>query len=158
MQKTKYFWVSTTRCWWVQLKISTNILLCVLGELAGGGSEIVAVGVSDMWQVTGDIQHVTCDTWHVKPGGKFEIFKNCISAPIPPRWEIKCFPYAENCCCWIAFSIKMAPGIIGSYCWIRIILWKYVTRVWLVCSQGKARVLPVCSQSVARVLPEFGKC
>ena len=32
------------------------------GELAGGGSVVVAVGVSDMWQVTGDTQHLTTDT------------------------------------------------------------------------------------------------
>ena len=31
----------------------------------GGGS--VAVGVNDMWQVTGDMQHATLDTWHVTP-------------------------------------------------------------------------------------------
>ena len=30
-------------------------------ELAGGGSVAVAVGVSDMWQVTGDKQHITPD-------------------------------------------------------------------------------------------------
>ena len=29
-----------------------TILLCVVGELAGGGSVAVAVGASDMWQVT----------------------------------------------------------------------------------------------------------
>ena len=29
-------------------------LLCIMGELAGGGSVAVAVGVSDRYQVTGD--------------------------------------------------------------------------------------------------------
>ena len=32
------------------------------GELAGGGSVAVPVGVSDMLQVTGDSQHMTHDT------------------------------------------------------------------------------------------------
>ena len=35
-----------------------TILLCLVGELAKGGSVSVAVGVSDMWQVRGD-------TWHM---------------------------------------------------------------------------------------------
>ena len=33
---------------------SSSILLCIMGELVGGGSVAVAVGVSDMRQVTGD--------------------------------------------------------------------------------------------------------
>ena len=42
-----------------------NSLLCLMGELAWGGTVAVAVGVSDTWQVTGDTQHVTHDTWNV---------------------------------------------------------------------------------------------
>ena len=38
-----------------------TILLCIDGELEGDGSMAVAVGVSDMLQVTGDSQHKTCD-------------------------------------------------------------------------------------------------
>ena len=37
-------------------------LVCMVGELAVGGSVALAVGVSDRWQVTGDKQHDTCDT------------------------------------------------------------------------------------------------
>ena len=37
------------------------------GDLPGGGSIAVAVGVSDMRQVTGHIQHVTCDMRHLTP-------------------------------------------------------------------------------------------
>ena len=37
-----------------------RMLLCVVSELAGGGS--VDVAVSDMGQVTGDMQHLTPDT------------------------------------------------------------------------------------------------
>ena len=36
-------------CW-----SSQNILLCIVGELAGGASMAVAVGVTDMQQVTRD--------------------------------------------------------------------------------------------------------
>ena len=36
-----------------------TILLCTVGELAGGGSKFVAVGVSDMWQETGDRLNMT---------------------------------------------------------------------------------------------------
>ena len=37
----------------------------IMGELAGEGSVTVAVGVSDMWQVTRDMWHLTHDTWHM---------------------------------------------------------------------------------------------
>ena len=40
-----------------------NILLCIVGELAWEGSVSVAVGISDMWHVEGDPQHVTGDRW-----------------------------------------------------------------------------------------------
>ena len=40
-----------------------------VGKLARGGpvAVAVAVGISDMWQVTDDRWHLTCDTWHVTP-------------------------------------------------------------------------------------------
>ena len=37
-------------------------VLCIAGELAGGGSVDVTVGFSDMQQVTGDMQNMTFDT------------------------------------------------------------------------------------------------
>ena len=37
------------------MEISSSILLCIVGELAGGGSVAVAIGVSDMGQVIGDM-------------------------------------------------------------------------------------------------------
>ena len=39
-------------------------LLCIVGELAGGGSVAVAVSLSDKWQVTCDRWRMTHDTWH----------------------------------------------------------------------------------------------
>ena len=39
-----------------------TILLCIVLELAGGGSVAVAVGISDMLQVKGDMRHLTPDT------------------------------------------------------------------------------------------------
>ena len=48
-----------TRSWW-SLQI---ILLCMVGELAGGGTMTVAVGVSDMWQLTRNMWHLTHDMW-----------------------------------------------------------------------------------------------
>ena len=43
-----------------------------IGALVGGGCAVVAVGLSDRWQVTGDMwqatgdkRHMTCDMWHV---------------------------------------------------------------------------------------------
>ena len=50
--KQKQKLVYTTHCWWVLVKISSSILLYIVGELAGGWSMAVAVWVSDMWQVT----------------------------------------------------------------------------------------------------------
>ena len=45
-----------------QVKVSSSIMSCILVELAEGGSVAVAVGVSDMQQVTGDMRHMTHDT------------------------------------------------------------------------------------------------
>ena len=39
-----------------------TILLCIIGELAGRGSVAVAVGASDMLQVTSDTRHVKHET------------------------------------------------------------------------------------------------
>ena len=43
-----------------KLPCRKNILLCIVEELAGGGSVAVT---GDRWQVTGD----TADTWHLTP-------------------------------------------------------------------------------------------
>ena len=45
------------------------ILLCIVGELAWGGSVdlALAVGVCDRWQVTGVLRHMTRDMWHMTP-------------------------------------------------------------------------------------------
>ena len=50
-----------------QVKICSSILLCILGELAGGGVMAVDVGFSDIQQVTGDTRHVTHDMGHLTP-------------------------------------------------------------------------------------------
>ena len=34
-------------------------LLCIVGHLSEGGFVALAIGVSEMWQVTGDTQHMT---------------------------------------------------------------------------------------------------
>ena len=39
-----------------------TILVCIVEELAGGGSLAVAVGVSDMGKVTHDMHQITHDT------------------------------------------------------------------------------------------------
>ena len=44
----------------VKVKVRSNILLFILGELPGRGSMAVAVSVSD-------IRHVTYDTIHMTP-------------------------------------------------------------------------------------------
>ena len=33
--------------------------MCIVGELAGGGSVTVTVGINEMRHVTGDVQHMT---------------------------------------------------------------------------------------------------
>ena len=44
-----------------------TILSRIVGELVGGGSVSVAVGVSDRWHATHDMWHRTPDTWHLTP-------------------------------------------------------------------------------------------
>ena len=55
--------VFATHYWLVLFE--TSILMCIPGELAGGRSVALAVGVSDKWQVTGYTQQVTYDLWHL---------------------------------------------------------------------------------------------
>ena len=47
-RKNLIFCFFATHCRWVQVQISCSILPCIVGDLAGGGSVTVAVGVSDM--------------------------------------------------------------------------------------------------------------
>ena len=57
---------------WVFGSLQTS-LLCIMGELAGGGSLAVAVGVDrwhathDTWHVKNDTWHMASDTWHLTP-------------------------------------------------------------------------------------------
>ena len=44
---------------------SQTSLLCIMGELAGGWSVAVALGVSDRWQVACNTWHVTHETWQI---------------------------------------------------------------------------------------------
>ena len=48
-----------------KIKVSSSILLCIGGELTGGG--FVGVGGWRNRHVTGDTRHVTHDIWHVTP-------------------------------------------------------------------------------------------
>ena len=50
--------------WFFGSVLMNQSLLCIVGELAGGGSVAVAVCVGDMWQVTCDTWYLTPDTWH----------------------------------------------------------------------------------------------
>ena len=40
--------VFATHCVWIHVNISSSILLCIVGDLAGGGYKAVAVGLSDI--------------------------------------------------------------------------------------------------------------
>ena len=79
------WWVFAIHCCWVEVKISKSILPGILGQLARRGSVAVAVGVSEMWQVTHNTWHLTPDTWHVTHDArhlikKLEIKENGIGA------------------------------------------------------------------------------
>ena len=96
MQRKKNdLWVFATPCWGVWVKISSSILLCKLGELAGDGPWLwlLALFTCDSWQVTRDTWHMTHDTW----------FKNiylCIYRYwdyYPHTWEIQCLSYVGFC-------------------------------------------------------------
>ena len=41
--------------------VFANQLMCIMGELAGGGSAAVAVAISDRWHAACDTSHVACD-------------------------------------------------------------------------------------------------
>ena len=56
-----------------------TILLCMVGELAGGGSMSVGVGVTPSnWHLTPDILHVTPNTWHLFSLFLYNFFKGFI--------------------------------------------------------------------------------
>ena len=89
-------------------------LLCIVGELASGGS--VAVGVSDRWQVqaTSDTWHVTRDMWHMTRDTWFFYVaflsisvRFGIGATICKSREIQCLLYA-------GFSLNWPTGPIRS--------------------------------------------
>ena len=90
-------------CWWIVIKFSSSILLCILGELAGGSPWLwlLALVTSDRWQVTPDTWrlHLTPDTWNVTADTYFFFksnqFKKNFGAIICTRWEILYLPYAE---------------------------------------------------------------
>ena len=56
-------WFNFQNWFWGFRSLQTS-LLCITVELAVGGSVTVAVDVSDRWQVTRNMGHLTCDTWH----------------------------------------------------------------------------------------------
>ena len=71
----------------VSIKISSSIMLCILGELTGGGSMAAACwGVLDMWQVTGGTQYVATDMWHVTVDLMKKKNKKTLSV-----WGFQCF-------------------------------------------------------------------
>ena len=53
----------------------SQLTLCIVEELAGGGSVAVAVGVSDMRQMTGDTQHLTPDADKDRPQGRLVLIR-----------------------------------------------------------------------------------
>ena len=52
-----------------------TILLCIVGELAGGGFAVVAVNVGSKWRVTDDTWHMKHDTYNygILNGTKYDI-------------------------------------------------------------------------------------
>ena len=71
-----------------------TILLCIVGKLAGGGSVAVAVGVSDMCQVTGDTQHMQAGYTRDLRYSIYIYIHIYIGANICTCQEIQCLPYA----------------------------------------------------------------
>ena len=74
---------------------SLFLLHTSLGELAGGGSVAVAVGVSDIWQVMRNMWHVRCYTWNVTHDYIFFPSHFGTGATIRTRQEIQCLPHAR---------------------------------------------------------------
>ena len=81
---------------WYKIALRKIVDLWVIAEptcCAGGGSPAFAVGVSAMWQVTGETRQVTPDIWHAAHDTWHMTFF-CIGATIRTWWEIMCFPHA----------------------------------------------------------------
>ena len=77
-----------------------TILLGILGKSSGEGSLAVAVGVSDMWQVSGD-------RWHI-----FHIFLCFLSVPTHAlRNSMSPVCRIENKCIWLNLANKINPKI-----------------------------------------------
>ena len=91
----------------VFFSLQTN-LLCIMGELAGGGSLAVAVCLSDKWKVTGDRRLVTYDMWHL--GGE-TIY---LHAGSKPHWYYCHGPegYELKDLSWLIFAM----GFTRSFC------------------------------------------
>ena len=100
--------------------------VCILGELAGGGSVALSVAVRNRWQVTGDMKHVTCDTlqvtcdkWHVTCDTWHYFFSSSsffisvcfgISVNVRTGWEIQYLPYVGFF--FIFFKEKVLAGMV----------------------------------------------
>ena len=79
--------------------LQTN-LVCILGELTGGGSLTVAVSVSDRWQVTRNTWHVTHETWHLTPA----------------KWHVICDTWHQTCT--NTRNTVIPPGVLIFLSWI----------------------------------------
>ena len=75
-------------------------LHCIAGELVGGGWIDVAVCVSDMWQATGDVWHLTHNTF---------LYRSCylhtIRHSVSHTWEV--LPRVGNDHYWIVFFLLL---------------------------------------------------
>ena len=82
------------------------------GEYAGGGPVAVVVGISDVWQVSGDTRHPTRDTWHMTCDTsqvKYDIFYLIFSFP-----AVRFCPF--QCWCYYLHTLRDSVSPICGIC------------------------------------------
>ena len=100
--------------------------MCILGELTG--TMAVAVGFSDMWQVTPDMWYVTrdmskliCDTWHVVPDMSNRIF--LVSVLLFAHVKIFSVSYKQTYLIVIRNMSYLSKALCSDSCYISVVLW-----------------------------------
>ena len=90
--------------------------MCIVVESAGG-SVAVAVGVSDMWEVTCDIWHLITDTWHLTPDER-HFFVSVLLQGVPKKVSISTTNSGTNRHFFVVRPVHTLPDLVSPECGI----------------------------------------